>query len=517
MLARAHTFTLDGLCVRRVAVEVDVRRGLPAFTIIGLADTAIRESRERVRTAILNSGFEFPARRVTASLAPADVRKAGPGLDLALACALLAATGQLPRESLARHALLGELALDGSVRGVHGTLAIADAARRAAIPSLALAASSAHEATLVPGLEVAPVTTLRSAARVLRGGRPDAAGSPSPHGDGARRMAAEAQTGPDLAEVRGQRLAVHALIVAAAGGHNLLLSGAPGTGKTMLAQRLPSILPPLTPQEAIEVACVASLAGRRVSTLARERPFRAPHHSVSAAGLLGGARAGSVGEVVLAHNGVLFLDELAEFARPVLEALRQPLEEGSVAIARAHHRAVYPARFMLIAATNPCPCGEAGERDPCACGETELARHRRRLSGPLLDRTDLLAVLARETPGQQPMTTSAAARELVLAARERQAARRLGARPLSNAQLDAHALAVHARLDGRAEAMLRSAATCGKLSARGQQRVLRVARTLADLDGSARVRVRDVGAALALRPEAALTRADTITAQARAA
>jgi len=507
MLARAHTFTLDGLDVHRVAVEVDVRRGLPAFTIIGLPDAALREARERVHTAILNSGFEFPAQRVTANLAPANVPKAGPGLDLALACALLAATGQLPPASLERHVLLGELALDGSVRGCEGALAIADATHRAGLPALALAHSHAREAMLVPGLQVAPLRSLQSAARLLRGGAGDPP-APSPIPRPADRRPDGSRPGPDLAEVCGQHHAVRALIIAAAGGHNLLLSGAPGTGKTMLAHRLAAILPPLSVAESVEVARIASLAGRSVTALARGRPFRAPHHSITAAGLVGGARRGWIGEVVLAHNGVLFLDELAEFARPTLEALRQPLEEGQIAIARARHIATYPARFMLLAATNPCGCGRAGGEEPCSCTEAQLARHRRRLSGPLLDRIDLLAGLARhdrEGLTAPALTSSARARERVQAARERQAARRDRDGVALNAHLDPAALLSHARLDGRSEAMLRRAGERGMLSARGQLRVLRVARTLADLDASDRVRARDVGSALALRPETALT------------
>jgi magnesium chelatase family protein len=301
MLAQAHTFTVEGLDARHVTVEVDARSGLPAFTIIGLADTAVREARDRVRTAILNSGFEFPARRITANLAPADIPKAGPGLDLALACAVLGATGQLPKARLATYALLGELALDGRVRPTEGTLAVAHAARRAGLSALALAGQRAHEAQLIEGLEVTVVERLESAVRVLNGEPGDPLPAPTRSAGGGPARAAA----PELGEVCGQHHAVRTLIIAAAGGHNLLLSGSPGTGKTMLAQRLPAILPPLSDSEAIEVTRIHGLLGGGVAGLVRRRPFRAPHHSVTAAGLIGGASRGWVGEAVLAQARAL--------------------------------------------------------------------------------------------------------------------------------------------------------------------------------------------------------------------
>ncbi len=513
MLARTHTFTLEGLLTRHVTVEVDVRPGLPGFTIVGLADAAVREARERIHAAIRNCGYKFPGQRITANLAPGDVPKAGAGLDLALACAVLAASGQLPHERLERTALFGELALGGAVRPARGALAIAQAASRAGMRALVLAPACAGEALLVGGLEVAGVEDLRSATRVLSGG----AGDALPHARRApalarrcasdRRELAPPPPERDLSEVQGQHHAVRTLLIAAAGAHNALFSGPPGTGKTMLAQRLPSILPALTRTEALEVARIRSLTGERVHKLDTGRPFRAPHHSITAAGLVGGASRGWVGEIVLAHNGVLFLDELSEFSRATLEALRQPLEEGRVAIARARHSAVYPARFMLLAASNPCPCGYAGVEERCRCSDAEMARHRRRLSGPLLDRIDLLATLQHERDHERrqgALMSSAQAREQVALARERQAARLAREGLLVNAQMHGPALARYARLDEHGQELLRRARQGGMLSARGEHRVLRVARTIADLKASERVHARDVGAALALRPELGL-------------
>jgi magnesium chelatase family protein len=501
MLARTHAFTIDGLQARHVHVEVDVRSGLPAFTIVGLADVAVREARERIQAAIRNAGYEFPGKRITANLAPGDLPKAGPGLDVALACAVLAASGQLASTRLDEVALFGELALDGTVRACQGTLAVAEAAQSAGLSTLALAPSRAHEAALIEGLEIAATSHLRSVVRVLEGGASD----PCVQRSNERQGPAIAE--PELADVHGQRYAIRALLIAAAGGHSCLFSGPPGSGKTMLAQRVAGILPPLTRAEAIEVSRIHSLAGTAPEELMRRRPFRSPHHSITSAGLIGGSQRGRVGEIVLAHNGVLFLDELTEFARPTLESLRQPLEERRIAISRSRHSTTYPARFMLLAATNPCPCGYAGEGERCACSESEIARYRQRLSGPLLDRMDLFVNVQRPRRGDRsseaPTITSAEARERVRLARERQQRRLLGSGISLNVEMDARLLGVHITFDEDAEQLWRRVHEQTMLSMRGEHRVLKVARTIADLNARERIGARELGSALALRAETA--------------
>jgi len=501
VLARLATFAIDGVEPRQVWVEVDIRSGLPTFTIVGLGDAAVRESRDRVRAAILNSGFSFPQSRITANLAPAFLRKVGPGFDAALALAVLAASGQVPAEALDAYAVFGELSLAGELRDSPGALAVAEGARRAGLRRLIVPRQRAGEAALVEGLEIVAVSSLRAAARVVTGApppplpRPPARDEGSP-GDGE----------PDLADVRGQASAVLALEIAAAGGHNLLLEGAPGTGKTMLARRLPSILPAMSRSEAVEVTRIHSVAGLSTDGLVDRRPFRAPHHTISAAGLVGGGSPPRPGEATLAHRGVLFLDELSEFQRPTLEALRQPLEDGHVTVVRGQRALVFPTRFMLVAATNPCPCGFAGVGDRCRCGEADLRRHRRRLSGPLLDRMDLLVAVQR--PGDRelraaPVASSRVVRDRVELARERQHRRLAACAARCNGELDARMVSRHVRLDSPAEVVLARVYAAGRLSARGRHRILRVARTVADLAGRDRVGRDDVLTALALRQRAA--------------
>ena len=504
MLARLATFAIDGVDPRQVWVEVDIRAGLPSFTIVGLADTAVRESRDRVRAAILNSRFSFPQTRITANLAPAFLRKVGPGFDAALAMGVLAASEQVPPEALRAYAVFGELSLSGDLRDSPGALAVAEGARRAGLSRLIVPTERGREAALVEGLEVIAVPTLRAAAEVVMGARPPALPPALEHARESPPPAAASE--PDLADVRGHAMPLLALEIAAAGGHNLLLEGAPGTGKTMLARRLVSILPTMSRQEAVEVTRIHSVAGLSPDRLVASRPFRAPHHSISAAGLVGGGAPPRPGEATLANHGVLFLDELSEFNRASLEALRQPLEDGHVTIVRGQRALVFPTRFMLIAATNPCPCGFAGVGDRCRCGETDLSRHRRRLSGPLLDRMDLLVNVGRPTErelGSPPVTSSQDARARVAMARERQRTRLKDAAARCNGELDSRSLQRYINLEAAAERVIARAYAIGTLSARGRDRVLRVARTLADLEQREPVTGEDVLTALSLRQRGA--------------
>lgn len=484
MLATTHASTLIGLEAHPVSVEVDVSRGMPLFDLVGLAEAAVRESRTRVRSALEQSGYPFPLRRVIVNLAPADVKKAGTGFDLAIAVATLAAAGECSTERLGDYLLLGELSLTGGLRGVRGVLPQVMAARTRGLSGVIVAPDNALEAAVVEGITVYAAETLREVCAFLNG---EASLTPTAYGAPAPSTFTDEDAGVlDLRDVRGQEQAKRAFEIAAAGGHNVLLVGPPGGGKTMLARTMAGLLPPLTFTEAIEATAVHSVAGtlRPGVALLDRRPFRAPHHTASAAGLVGGGDPPRPGEIALAHHGVLFLDELPEFNRETLEGLREPLEEGRVTIVRARSRATYPARFMLVAAMNPCPCGYAGDpSDRCDCADERVKRYRARVSGPLLDRIDLhvqlppvrVAQLGEAVQGP----TSAEVRARVADARLLQLARQ----GESNARLGVRAVRAHCGLDATGTKLLTDAADRLGLSARAVHRVLKVARTVADLDG----------------------------------
>jgi magnesium chelatase family protein len=493
VLATARTFTLDGISARAVRVEVDVHRGLPGFAIVGLPDAAVREARERVRAALVNCGFEFPLRRIVVNLAPASLRKAGPGMDLAIAAALLSASGQLDWQALSQVALAGELALDGSTRPINGALAVAEAAREGGAEIIVLPAENGPEAALAEGIDVIPLDGLGQLSALVTGEwepeRPEALPV---------QLGATAG-GLDLADLRGQPHLRHALEVAAAGGHSLLMIGPPGAGKSLAASRLPSILPPLAAVEALEVARVASACGRLNAALPGGRPFQAPHHTISPAGLIGGGSPPRPGEATLAHRGVLFLDELCEFRRDALEALRAPLETGEVSIARAGSRRSLPCRFMLVAAANPCPCGR-GEADPdCSCAPVAVQRYQGRLSGALAARIDILAAVRQPSAaeiGGGPGEGSADVRERVVSARERQE-RRLGP-----GRCNAEMTPGEARdcvLSTEAGSLLAELYMRQRLSGRAHDRALRLAQTIADLEGEETIGQDQMAQALQLR------------------
>jgi magnesium chelatase family protein len=493
MLATARTFTLDGIAARPVRVEVDVHRGLPAFSVVGLPDTAVREARERVRSALSNCGFEFPMRRIVANLAPASLRKAGPGLDLPIAVALLVASGQLSWDALPRLAMVGELALDGAVRPVPGVLAIAEAARERGAEAIVVPEENGPEAALAGEIEVVPLAGLAEVVGLASGElappRPQPLSLPLSPEEG----------GPDLSDLRGQPHLRYALEVAAAGGHSLLMVGPPGAGKSLAASRFPSILPPLASAEALEAARIASACGRLETRLAGGRPFRSPHHTISPAGLVGGGNPPRAGEATLAHRGVLFLDELCEFRRDTLEALRAPIESGWISISRAGASSRLPCRVMLIAAANPCPCGR-GEADPdCTCAPLDVRRYQGRLSGALADRIDILTAIrqpgAEEIAGP-PGEPSVAVRGRVTVARGLQE-RRLGA-GRCNAEMTP-AEARECLLSDGAAALLAESYSRRRLSGRAHDRVLRLARTVADLAGARTIERDQVAQALQLR------------------
>jgi magnesium chelatase family protein len=492
-LSIIYSRALAGIDAPLVQVETHLSNGLPAFHIVGLPETAVRESKDRVRSAILNSHFTFPDRRITVNLAPADLPKEGGRFDLPIALGILSASGQVPPDYLGQHEFLAELALDGSLRPVPGVVSAAGAARRAG-RRLVVATASAPRAAHVPGAEVIAAPDMLTLCAHLNGSEQIPAACAG--------LAVEGRPYPDLRDVVGQEGARRALEIAASGGHNLLLWGPPGTGKTLLASRLPGILPPPSAEDmllGLAMRDVYNHAGKDDSGF--QAPFRNPHHSATAAALVGGGSKPRPGEISLAHGGVLFLDELPEFSRHCLEVLREPMESGVITVARASHRISYPARFQLVAAMNPCPCGYLGDPEhPCRCTPEQIQRYRSRVSGPLLDRIDLHVQVNRLPPGQllTPGVTgesSAVVRGRVLSSRERQE-RRQGA---PNAQLPPDRLASVCLLGEKEKSSLERAARQMRLSGRGLYRTLRVARTIADLEACDSIGTGHISEALAYR------------------
>lgn len=501
MVCTVQSLGLYGVSGYPVIAECALSGGLPAFDVVGLPDAAVKEARERVRSAIKSSGFTFPVSRITVNLAPADRRKAGTVYDLPILVGILAAGGQLPFACMEDAAFLGELSLSGQLRPVSGVLPMALAAKRAGFTRLFLPADNAPEATLAEGLEVYPVNTVRELADHLQG---EAQITPAPLWIPGSTHAG----GPDFSEVKGQEECKRALEIAAAGGHHILMSGSPGSGKSMMAKRLPSILPDMTREESLSCTEVYSVMGltSRAEPMVLRRPFRSPHHTISTAGMAGGGSQLRPGEISLAHNGVLFLDELPEFAPEVLEVLRQPLEDGQTQITRVSGSVVYPSRFMLVCAMNPCKCGWYGHPSGrCTCTESAVQRYLSRLSGPMLDRIDICVDVPSleydELAGQSaPAESSADIRARVNAARAKQNSRFGPDGPTCNAHMGQKELRQFCVLDDACQALIRDAYDKLGLTARSYDRILRVARTIADLDGDAQIALPHLAEALQYRP-----------------
>jgi magnesium chelatase family protein len=503
MLAKVFSAAVQGVEGLEVEIEVNSSGGATGIVIVGLPDTAVRESRDRVTTAVSNSLLHWPRGRTTINLAPADVRKEGPSFDLPIALGLVGACEETPLPGLERFCVVGELALNGVVRPIRGALAIALAARKNGRCGLILPEANAEEASLIEGVEIFGVKNLHQTVQFLRG---EITIPPTPHQSGALLSQNTTSGTDDFSDVRGQHLAKRAIEVAVSGGHNLLMLGVPGSGKSMLAKRIPSLMPPMSLEEAIETTKIHSACGLLIGkhpAFVAQRPFRAPHHTISDAGLLGGSANPSPGEVSLAHNGVLFLDELPEFKRTTLEVLRQPLEDRTVTIARAAGSMTFPADFVFVAALNPCPCGYYGDRKKaCRCSEQQVHRYRQRISGPLLDRIDLHlevpALSYHELSRGHEGESSSSIRTRVLRARQRQS-ERLGARTRCNARMTSRQIRETCALGSAEAAVLQKAVAALHLSARAYDRILKVARTIADLEESEHIAAHHLQEAIGYR------------------